>query len=295
VGDLFMTLIHTCQLCGANSFDYLTKLQRHAPELVAKPAEWMPWNYSQLAHGAALHRQSLLVIGRDAGIQTRPEHFRRFPWLAKNVFGFCLWRGPFYGHFRASPHPICRTARLDHCDASSLGFVSLTEALDLTTPAGRAMAGLLAIFAEFEREILRERTKAGLAHARQNGKRLGCPATAVKHAAEVWNLHRASISKSEIALETRLRLPIECTRPRSRRTVKGAGTRNHRRRFGSSANIGQFRGQRPLGQGPCAPVDGSTIVGPMEESPNIIPKPSHRFAPANPRPATEHWDRDRGS
>jgi len=45
VGDLFMSLIHTCQLCGANSFDYLTELQRHAQELAAQPAEWMPWNY----------------------------------------------------------------------------------------------------------------------------------------------------------------------------------------------------------------------------------------------------------
>ena len=45
VGDLFMTLIHTCQLCGANSFNYLTELQRHAQELAAAPAEWMPWNY----------------------------------------------------------------------------------------------------------------------------------------------------------------------------------------------------------------------------------------------------------
>ena len=44
--------------------------------------------------------------------------------------------------------------------------MSLTEALDLTTPAGRAMAGLLAVFAEFERETLGERTRAGLAHAR---------------------------------------------------------------------------------------------------------------------------------
>jgi hypothetical protein len=47
VGDLFMTLIHTCQLCGANSFDDLTDLQRHAQELTANPAEWMPWNYRQ--------------------------------------------------------------------------------------------------------------------------------------------------------------------------------------------------------------------------------------------------------
>ena len=45
VGDLFMTLIHTCQLCGANSFDYLVELQRNARELAAYPAEWMPWNY----------------------------------------------------------------------------------------------------------------------------------------------------------------------------------------------------------------------------------------------------------
>jgi hypothetical protein len=44
-GDLFMSLIHTCELCGANSFDYLTELQRHARALAARPAEWMPWNY----------------------------------------------------------------------------------------------------------------------------------------------------------------------------------------------------------------------------------------------------------
>ena len=47
VGDLFMSLIHTCQLCRANSFDYLTELQLHARELAAKPAEWMPWNYHE--------------------------------------------------------------------------------------------------------------------------------------------------------------------------------------------------------------------------------------------------------
>ena len=45
VGDLFMSLIHTCELCEANSFDYLTELQRHAAELQRNPREWMPWNY----------------------------------------------------------------------------------------------------------------------------------------------------------------------------------------------------------------------------------------------------------
>jgi transposase len=47
VGDLYMSLIHTCELNGANPFDYLTELQRHAEELKQKPAEWMPWNYRE--------------------------------------------------------------------------------------------------------------------------------------------------------------------------------------------------------------------------------------------------------
>jgi hypothetical protein len=54
VGDLFMSLIHTCQLCGANSFDYLAELQRHARELAATPAEWMPWNYRQTLERAGV-------------------------------------------------------------------------------------------------------------------------------------------------------------------------------------------------------------------------------------------------
>jgi DNA invertase Pin-like site-specific DNA recombinase len=90
-------------------------------------------------------------------------------------------------------------ATLQELEHLGVGFVSLTEALDLTTPAGRAMAGLLAIFAEFEREILRERTRAGLAQARENGKRLGRPITAGPHSAEIRKLYRAGIAKAEIA------------------------------------------------------------------------------------------------
>src|SRR5271157_4479267 len=90
-------------------------------------------------------------------------------------------------------------ATLQESDHLGVGFVSLTEALDLTTPAGRAMAALLAVFAEFEREILRERVRAGLAHARQNGKKLGRPATAELHTDQVRKLYRAGVSKAEIA------------------------------------------------------------------------------------------------
>ena len=45
VGDLFMSLIHSCELSGANPFDYLTQLQKHASKSSSDPASWMPWNY----------------------------------------------------------------------------------------------------------------------------------------------------------------------------------------------------------------------------------------------------------
>ena len=80
-----------------------------------------------------------------------------------------------------------------------VGFVSLTEALDLTTPTGRAMAGLLSVFAAFEHEILRERIRAGIAEARLQGKHLGRPVTVGKMAGHVRKLYRAGIGKADIA------------------------------------------------------------------------------------------------
>jgi putative DNA-invertase from lambdoid prophage Rac len=105
-----------------------------------------------------------------------------------------VWRLDRWG--RSVADLISTLQELQHL---GVGFVSLTEALDLTTPAGRAMAGLLAVFAEFEREILRERVRAGLAHARLNGKRLGRPPSVVHKAIETRKLYRQGISKSEIA------------------------------------------------------------------------------------------------
>jgi len=55
MGDLFMSLIHTCELNHVNPFDYLSELQRHAGELKQTPSEWMPWNYREtLARTGAL-------------------------------------------------------------------------------------------------------------------------------------------------------------------------------------------------------------------------------------------------
>jgi transposase len=54
VGDVFMSLIYTCELCGASPFDYLTALHRHGDDAASHPAEWMPWNYRQALADAAL-------------------------------------------------------------------------------------------------------------------------------------------------------------------------------------------------------------------------------------------------
>jgi hypothetical protein len=47
VGDIFMSLIYTCELCGTNPFDYLTELERHADRAASNPRNWMPWNYRE--------------------------------------------------------------------------------------------------------------------------------------------------------------------------------------------------------------------------------------------------------
>jgi len=88
---------------------------------------------------------------------------------------------------------------LQELSTLGVGFVSLCEALELTTPSGRALAGMLAVFAEFEREILRDRVKAGIAQAKQQGKPHGRPPTVKGHSAEIKRLFGRGISKRAIA------------------------------------------------------------------------------------------------
>jgi len=84
---------------------------------------------------------------------------------------------------------------LQELTALDVGFVSLSEALDLTTPSGRALAVMLAVFAEFERDILRDRVKAGIDQARKDGKPHGRPMTAGKLVPEMKQLRKDGISK----------------------------------------------------------------------------------------------------
>lgn len=74
---------------------------------------------------------------------------------------------------------------LNEINSLGVSFVSLNESLDLTTPSGKPLAGLLAVFAEFERDILRERVRAGIAEARSTGKQHGRPKTVASKSDEV--------------------------------------------------------------------------------------------------------------
>jgi len=78
-------------------------------------------------------------------------------------------------------------------------FVSITEALDFTTATGRAMSGLLAVFSEFEREMISERVKAGVHQARLKGKRLGRPPISKDKKQEIKKLWKELGNKSLIA------------------------------------------------------------------------------------------------
>jgi DNA invertase Pin-like site-specific DNA recombinase len=82
----------------------------------------------------------------------------------------CVWRLDRLG--RSLPHLI---QLMQDLDRRGIGFRSLTEAIDTTTPGGRLTYNLFASLAEFERSILRERTRAGLQAARQRGRLGGRP------------------------------------------------------------------------------------------------------------------------
>jgi putative DNA-invertase from lambdoid prophage Rac len=83
---------------------------------------------------------------------------------------------------------------------------------------------MLAVFAEFERDILRDRVKAGIAQARKEGRPHGRPSTMQKHAAEIRSLFADGISKRQIAKNrlcisrdsVRRMLPLQTLAPRAR-------------------------------------------------------------------------------
>jgi putative DNA-invertase from lambdoid prophage Rac len=138
---------------------------------------------------------ALTVEEVGSGAKTRPrrEELLRAA-RRKEIDIIVVWRLDRWGRSL-----VDLIATLQELTALKVGFVSLSEALDLTTPSGRAFAGMLAVFAEFERDILRDRVKAGITQARKEGRPHGRPAKIVGKAQEIRDLARKGLSKSAIA------------------------------------------------------------------------------------------------
>ena len=112
----------------------------------------------------------------------------------REIDSILVWKLDRWG--RSSPDLVLTLRELNEL---GVAFVSITEALDLSTPSGRAMVGLLSVFAEFERDLLRERVKAGIAQAKLEGRTVGRPKSAALQAAGAQRLFKKGMSKSEIA------------------------------------------------------------------------------------------------
>lgn len=148
---------------------------------------------------------SVEVKDVGSGATTRPDCEKLIAAARRREFDLVLvWRLDRWGRSL-----VDLVTTLQELAALDVGFVSLGEALDLTTPSGRALAGMLAVFAEFERDILRDRVKAGIAQARKEGRPHGRPKTAGNLVAEMKHLRKQGESKTLLAHPHR---PFRCAK-----------------------------------------------------------------------------------
>ena len=149
------------------------------------------------------HRKWKLVIEvqeKESGARPRPKREELMKAARRReIEAIVVWKLDRWG--RSLPDLIATLAELRDL---GIAFISLTEALDFTTPAGRAMIALLSVFAEFERDMIRERVKAGISQARSEGRPHGRPKTASLKAAQVKKLYRKGWNKSRIARELKI-------------------------------------------------------------------------------------------
>lgn len=116
------------------------------------------------------------IVERESGAAVDREGWREVMRLARGRRVDVVLVAALDRVGRSLAHLVTQLAELQALD---VGFVSLREAVDATTPAGRAMLGMAGVFAEFERELIRDRVRAGVDRARREGKRLGRPAVRV--------------------------------------------------------------------------------------------------------------------
>lgn len=137
-------------------------------------------------------------VGSGAKIRPKREELMRLA-RRRKIDAIVVWKLDRFGRSLAD-----LINSLNELRDLGVVFVSLTESLDFSTASGRAMAGMLSIFAEFEREIIRERVKAGIANARALGKPHGRPTTVGLKKAEIQLLKSDGMNNSEIARKLKI-------------------------------------------------------------------------------------------
>ncbi|CAN5520003.1 recombinase family protein [soil metagenome] len=130
-----------------------------------------------------------------SGAKTRPkrEEFMKMA-RRREIDAIIVWKLDRFGRSLAD-----LTTSLTELRDLGVVFVSLTESLDFSTPSGRAMARMLSTFAEFERDMIRERVIAGIANSRAKGRPHGRPQTAALKKSEILKLRSDGLNNSQIA------------------------------------------------------------------------------------------------
>ena len=174
--------------CRVSTFEQTTENQRLELTRYCEARGWTATEY--LDAGVSGSKESRPALDRLLTDARR----RRFDTLV-------VWRLDRLG--RNLRHLILL---LDELSALGVGFVSLNEGIDTTTPAGRLQLHILGAIAEFERERIRERVKLGMARAKAQGIRVGRPRKAipgvvaprgltVRKAAELWGVSKSTAAR----------------------------------------------------------------------------------------------------
>jgi DNA invertase Pin-like site-specific DNA recombinase len=130
-------------------------------------------------------RRGWKIVGEyvDNGVsgakESRPELNRLMADAKRRKFdAIAVWKLDRFG--RSLKHLVITLADLE---SLGIAFVSLRDGFDLSTPSGRLMFQIIGAMGEFERNLIRERVKAGMAHARSKGRKLGRTSLCVDMAA----------------------------------------------------------------------------------------------------------------
>jgi DNA invertase Pin-like site-specific DNA recombinase len=126
-------------------------------------------------------RRSLDIVGEyvDCGISGAKEHRPQLDVLLAACRKRCVDAVVVYRYDRFARSLRQLVNALEEFRSLGIEFISLHEGVDTSTPNGRLVFGIFASIAEFERELIRDRVKSGIAAARSKGKRLGRPRVTV--------------------------------------------------------------------------------------------------------------------